>query len=270
MISNCRVVLIRPHYPGNLGATARVMHNFGLNQLVLVNPVARPDELEARRMATHSTFILDQARIVADLGEAIADCLVVLGTTGNVEGLYRHRVFGRPDEMLPTLLGALPAGPCAIVFGPEPYGLTNVEVIRCQGLIRIPTGPEYSSLNLAQAVAICLYELHRQSLILQGLEPSLHPLATVEEQERMYHHLREGLEAIGFLFGQKAEALMHGVRQLIARAHPSPNEVKILLGLARQLKWAAKQETGRLGDWETGRRVDEGTGRQGDGETESQ
>ncbi len=129
----------------------------------------------------------------------------------------------------------------ALVFGPEPSGLSNAEIARCHGVIRILTDPEYGALNLAQAVAINLCELRRQWLLAQETANHLsQPIAPYEEQERMFERLRKALEAVHFLFGEKAEPLMHAVRQLIARAQPSPNEVRILYGLARQLLWVAK------------------------------
>jgi tRNA/rRNA methyltransferase len=176
------------------------------------------------------------------LDEALVDCRVVLATSAHVDGLFREHAYGRPDEMLPRLAAALPAGPCALVFGPEPSGLSNAEIARCHGLIRILTGPDYPALNLAQAVAICLCELHRQSLLAQDTanEPT-QAIAPFADQERMFEQLRQALEAIHFLYGPKTDPLMHAVRQLITRAGPSPNEVRILYGLARQLLWVAGQ-----------------------------
>jgi tRNA/rRNA methyltransferase len=241
MLANCRVVLVRPHFAGNLGATARAMRNFGLRDLVLVDPVADVKSLEARRMSTNGESILDSVRTVATLEDALIDCRVVLATSANVEGLFREHCYGRSDEMLPRLTSALPDGPCALVFGPEPSGLTNAEIARCHGLIRIQTDPEYPALNLAQAVAICLCELRRQWLLIQdGTNHPTQKIADFDEQSRMFDHLREALEAVHFLFGAKAEPLMHAVRQLVTRAQPSPNEVRILHGLARQLLWVAE------------------------------
>jgi tRNA/rRNA methyltransferase len=171
----------------------------------------------------------------------VADCWLVLATSANTDGLYREHAHGQPDEMLPRLASALADGPCALVFGPEPSGLSNVEIARCHGLVHIPTDPEYAALNLAQAVAICVCELRRQWLLTQdaAIRPT-HQIAAFDEQERMFGHLRQALEAVHFLFGTKADPLMHAVRQLIARAQPSPNEVRILHGLARQLLWVAE------------------------------
>ena len=162
-LAQCRIVLVRTHYAGNLGSTARVMRNFGLSDLVLVAPYALPTDMEARRLATHGLSLLDSARLAPDFTSAVADCRYVLATSGLAGGIVRGGVAGTPEEMLPTLLDAALAGPVALVFGPEPHGLSNAEVTRCHGLIQIPVEPEYSSLNLAQAVAVCCYELYRLS-----------------------------------------------------------------------------------------------------------
>src|SRR5581483_7741991 len=100
-------------------------------------------------------------RIVGDLEEAVGDCLLVAATSARVGGLFRKQALGYPEIVLPRLVEALAGGPAALVFGPEPSGLTNAEVSRCHYLIHIPTDSAYPALNLAQAVAICLYELRR-------------------------------------------------------------------------------------------------------------
>jgi tRNA/rRNA methyltransferase len=241
MLANARVILVRPHYPGNLGAVARAMCNFGLTQLTLVEPFADPKSEEARRLSTRGEHVLESAVIVPTLDEAVADCRVVLATSANVEGLYRTHNYGRPEEVLPAVIEAIPEGPCALVFGPEPSGLSNAEIARCHGLIRILTDGRCPSLNLSHAVAIVLYELRRQWLQSAGV--AVRPtqkVAPFADQERMFDSLRDALERVHFLWGPKTDSLMHAVRHLIARARPSPNEVRILFGLARQLRWVAE------------------------------
>jgi tRNA/rRNA methyltransferase len=241
MLSNARVVLVRPHYPGNLGAVARVMCNFGLSQLSLVQPFADPKSEEARRLSTHGEHLLESAAIVSSLDDAVADCRVVFATSANVEGVYRTHNYGRPEEVLPGLIDALPYGPCALVFGPEPSGLSNVEIARCHGLIRILTDGRCPSLNLSHAVAICLNELRRLWLAVDGVSTRpTQKVAAFADQERMFDSLRDALERVHFLWGPKTDSLMHAVRHLVARARPSPNEVRILFGLARQLRWVAE------------------------------
>jgi tRNA/rRNA methyltransferase len=239
MLTNCRIVLVRPEVPANLGATARVMCNMGLTDLVLVSPVADPSDRNARQLSTHGEDILDRCRIVHDLGDALADCVFVAGTSARLGGLFRRQSLGTPQEILPRLVDFLATGPAALVFGPEPSGLTNAEVSRCHFLIHIPTDPAYPALNLAQAVAICLYELRQAWLRRTEPKVSREVAAPFGQQERMYESLRMALEEVHFLYGDKADALMHAIRHLIGRAGPTPMEVEMLFGLARQLRWFA-------------------------------
>jgi TrmH family RNA methyltransferase len=235
---NCRVVLVRTEVAANLGATARAMCNFGLSDLVLVAPVADPRDLHARALATHGEELLDRCRVVPDLGEAVADCVLVAGTSARTGGLYRQQSLGFPEEIFPHVAKAMASGPTALVFGPERTGLTNEEVSRCNYLIHIDTDPACPALNLAQSVAICLHELRRTALrsATATAAPEIAPFA---DQERMFEALRESLVRIDYLFGPKADPLMHGIRHLIGRAGPSPMEVRLLTGLARQIAWFA-------------------------------
>src|SRR5258708_2646014 len=100
-LTNCRVVLVRPEVAANVGSVARVMRNFGLRELVLVAPKADPTDREARRLSTHGEAILDAARVVPDFATAVADCVLVVGTSARTGGLFRQQTVGRPDEILP-------------------------------------------------------------------------------------------------------------------------------------------------------------------------
>ncbi len=237
---NCRVVLVRTQVAANLGAAARVMRNMGLSDLVLVDPVADPADRSARQLSTHGEEILDRCRVARELGEAVADCALVAGTSARTGGLFRRQSVGTPEEIMPRLVEVMAAAPVALVFGPEPTGLENVEVTRCHHLIHIPTDPTYPALNLAQAVAICLYELRRAWLSRTPAPPPPAP-APFADQERMFDRLRDALERIHFLYGDKADSLMHGIRHLLGRAGPTPMEVELLLGLARQIRWFAER-----------------------------
>jgi tRNA/rRNA methyltransferase len=220
------------------------MANMGLRELVLVAPIADPADPQARQMSTHGEPVLQEARIVGDLGEALADCGLVAGTSARTGGLLRRQTVGTPDEIALLLVQELQIQrPVALVFGAEPSGLDNEAVTRCHHLIRIPTDADYPALNLAQAVAICLYELRRAWERKQ-------PLAEVEEkflpadfaaQEHLFCRLREALEEIHFLYGPKTDALMHALRHLLGKARLSVMEVKLLLGLARQIRWYVAQ-----------------------------
>jgi tRNA/rRNA methyltransferase len=240
-LSHCRVVLVRPQVAGNLGAAARVMRNMGLSDLVLVAPEADPADRNARQLSTHGEEILDRARIVPDLGAACADCLLVVGTSAKTGGPFRRQSAGTPREIVPHVVEALPAGAVALVFGPEPTGLSNAEVARCHYVMHIPSDASYPALNLAQAVAICLYELRLAWLGRQVSEAT--PSAPFADQERMFDHLRTALEEIHFLYGDNADTLMHALRHLLGRARPTAMEVDVLFGLARQMRWFAAHAT---------------------------
>jgi tRNA/rRNA methyltransferase len=250
-LEHCRIVLIETHYPGNLGATARVMCNFGLRDLVLVSPVADRNDRDARRMSTHGEAVLNNARILTDLSEAINDCVLVVGTSARTGGPFRQQNVGSPEAIMPHVVAAIERDrPVALLFGPEPTGLTNDVVTRCQYLIEIPTADQYASLNLAQAVAICVYELQRAALAVSGRREPLTacaaPLTTIETQEQMFRALQTALEEIHFLYGDKAEPLMHAVRHLLGKARLTDMEVKVLLGLARQIRWYVANHPDKL------------------------
>jgi tRNA/rRNA methyltransferase len=256
-LEQCRVVLIETTYPGNLGSTARVMRNFGLSDLVLVAPVADRFHRNARQMSTHGEEILHNARVVTDLGEAIGDCVLVVGTSARSGGLFRQQNIGPPDAIMQRVVTTLRQDqPAALLFGPEANGLTNEVVTRCHHLIKIPTADEYSSLNLAQAVGICLYEIYKAWAVGEAVpdnspeecqaQPDLRPAATIE-QEVMFSQLQTALEEIHFLYGDKAEPLMHAVRHLLGKAKLSEMEVKILLGLARQIRWYVAHHPDKIG-----------------------
>jgi tRNA/rRNA methyltransferase len=237
-LSNCKVVLVRTKVAANIGAAARVLRNMGLSDLVLVAPEADPADPRAELLATaHAAGVLRSARVVSTFEEAVGDCLVVAASSANVGGLFRRQSVGTPEEVMPHLLRVLPSGPAALVFGPEPSGLTNEEVARCHYLIHVPTDPTYPALNLAQAVAICVYAL-RSAFLRQTGEFAPPPApAAFAEQERMFEHLRAALTELHFLYGDKADALMHALQHLIGRAGPTGLEVKMLHGLARQIEW---------------------------------
>src|SRR5262245_36318636 len=136
-LQHCRVVLVETLYPGNLGATARVMRNFGLDDLVLVNPVANKNDRRARRLATHGEEILERARMTTGFGDAVADCVLVAGTSAHGGGLFRRQSVGPPTLMTSRLIDALSDDrKVALVFGTEPDGLPNEIITRCHFLMQ--------------------------------------------------------------------------------------------------------------------------------------
>jgi tRNA/rRNA methyltransferase len=220
------------------------MRNMGLCDLVLVAPEADPLDAEARKLSTHGEEILHRARVTSDLGQAVAECVLVGATSAKTGGLFRRQSVGLLEKIVPLLAEEMMRAPVALIFGPEATGLTDAEIARCHYLIHIPADPDYPTLNLAQAVAICLYELRRAWLKKMKNETlyvsETSEIAPMEMQERMFADLRAVLEDIHFLYGPKADSLMHGLRHLIGRAKPSRMEVDLLFGLARQIRWYVK------------------------------
>jgi tRNA/rRNA methyltransferase len=242
-LPNCRVVLVRPRVAGNLGATARVMRNMGLSGLMLVAPASDPGKRQARRMSTHGEDILRRARIVEDFGEAVADCVLVAATSARKGKLIRGQPMS-PALAMPRLMEAALSGPVALVFGPERTGLSNEEIAACHELIQIDAEDDYPALNLAQAVAICLYEL-RKAWRLGNQTQATKAIASFADQDRMFTNLRDALEEIHFIYGPKADTLMYALRHLIGRAQPTDMEIGVLQGLARQIRWYVDHHTAK-------------------------
>ncbi|HSD10398.1 MAG TPA: RNA methyltransferase [Candidatus Binatia bacterium] len=233
-----RVVLVRAKSSGNVGSVARAMKNMGLSDLRLVAP-RRYQPRSAARMAVHASDVLEHVKRSASLLEAIADCSWVVGTTCR-PGPYRSRAL-TPREAAPEILSVCSANHVALVFGPEDHGLSNDELKLCHQLITIPAASRYPSLNLAQAVLVCLYELFLARHPGRSPAPAL---ATSDELERMYRNLVRSLVRIGFLHGANPEHIMFTVRRIFGRARLDPREVAIWLGIGRQIEWFAEEGRG--------------------------
>lgn len=234
-IEQVRIVLVGPLYGGNVGSVCRAMANMGLSELVVVDPQFENME-EARKMACHARPVLENRRTVSTLEEAVADCALVAGTSAK-EGLYRQHAM-TPRALAPVVLESTARGPAALVFGREDNGLSNEEMALCTRIIKIPTSPECSSLNLSQAVLLCCYELF---LLGGGYEAPVEksPPATGELRERMFAIWRELLLEIGFMEEDKADHMMQGFRRVMGRGAESSDDVRIMMGVARQMEWAA-------------------------------
>jgi tRNA/rRNA methyltransferase len=232
VLDNIRIVLVEPEHSGNIGAVARAMKNMALSQLVLVNPVDHL-ALEARMMAMHAFNILQRARVVSTLPEAVVDTGYVVGTTRRLGKARQANLTSR--GMAPLLLELAASNPLAIVFGRESSGLTNAELGQCHELITIPAHPVFGSMNLAQAVLLVCYELYIASAT---PPPSTPPqLATVEELERLSTRMREVLYRIGFLHGSHPDRMMGYFRRFFARHGLKSRDVKVFLGVFRQIEW---------------------------------
>jgi TrmH family RNA methyltransferase len=230
------IILVRPQSPGNIGAAARAMHNMGLARLALVAPEHFPHP-EARMMACHAEPLLHQAVVYDSLAAAVATCHWLVGTSARRRE-YRHPPL-TPRELahkLPALYAQHPH--VGILFGPEDTGLTTAELDLCNDLVVIPTVPEATSLNLAQAVLILGYEImqaHYQAPSQPGP-----PLASVDEIEAMYAHFRAAFSMHGFSGSHAIERSLMGMRRICERAGLERRDTRLLRGIARQLAWALR------------------------------
>ncbi|MEE8118266.1 MAG: RNA methyltransferase [Gammaproteobacteria bacterium] len=237
MRDRVRIVLVETSHPGNIGAAARAMKNMDLDELWLVAPKSFPD-VEATARASGAQDILESARVVESLDEAIAGCAVVAGTSARLRRLAWPEITPRECA---TLIRELPGDvSTAIIFGREKTGLTNDEMDRCSHMLSIPANPEYSSLNLAAAVQIVGYELFDSKASRKSVEEPESPPATADELERYYAHLESVMVEIGFLNPDNPRHLMRRIRRLHNRAGLDQNEVNILRGIltAVQKKWS--------------------------------
>lgn len=246
VLATIRIVLVEPAGALNVGAIARVMKNMGLRHLVLVNPHCDPLGAEARQMAVHAADVLEAATVVATLPDALRGCQRAIATTA------RPRVatiLELPSTVLPWLLEPQLEEKGAIIFGPEDRGLSNEELNYAQRFVAIPSHPAYAALNLAQAVAICCYELYQLLPTLSSLPSPLSPLpAALDVLEGYYQHLETVLLAIGYLHPHTAASRMHKFRRLFNRALPSSDEVTMLRGILSQVEWAIRQSDHRKKD----------------------
>ncbi|MEA5502429.1 RNA methyltransferase [Halotia wernerae UHCC 0503] len=236
-LAGLRIVLVEPAGPLNVGAIARAMKNFGLQQLVLVNPQCDRLSVEALRMAVHAKEILESAVIVATLPEALQGCVKAIATTARVRDW--EAPLENPRTALPWLLES-PIQPAALIFGREDRGLSNEELNYAQRFIRIPTNESYASLNLATAVAICCYELAQYAELPETQTPKETELAPLELVESYYQQLESLLLNIGYLYPHTAASRMEKFRLLYNRTHLQTKEVTMLLGILRQVEWAIK------------------------------
>ncbi len=237
MLENIRIVLVRPRGSGNIGSVARAMKNMGLKNLAIVGK-GRTQSFWARAMAVHARELLNETQRFNTLREVVADCGLVMGTTCR-GGLYRSH--SRPlREVAPEMVAAAEVNsrPVALVFGPEDHGLDNQDLKYCQGLITIPTHPDYPSLNVAQAVMVCLYELFLSSVERTSQEVLLR--APAESVERLFDKMRHALLKIGFLDSQNPDHILLALRRILGRAGLEEKDVRILVALFRQIEWYAQ------------------------------
>ena len=242
MLDNLRFILVETTHPGNIGASARAMKTMGLSHLHLVAPKTYPSA-EATARASGADDILAHAVLHDNLDSALKGCHVVYGMSARL----RHV----PLPVMSPRKAAMAMGQddrvSAVVFGTEHSGLSNQDLDRCQYLIRIPTNPDYSSLNLASAVQVLAYEIKMMVTSKEAIDniDENRPAVTVDELEHMYLHFERALTAIGFLnVDNPHDKLMRRLRRLFNRAGLDRSELKILHGILR----AAENQKGGAHD----------------------
>ena len=251
-----RFVLVETSRPGNVGAAARAMKTMGFHDLVLVKP--RYEHVlmheEAVAFASGAQDVLQQARVVNSLDEAIADCNVVAGLSARLREFSPPLM--QPREFAASISASMAASTAALtaeestlqaalVFGNERFGLSNEQVERCNVLLHVPTNPDYSSLNLAQAVQIMAYEC-RMATVSSTQMPSgigfQGELAKAEQIEGLFMHLEQALIDIAFLDPAHPKKLMSRLRRLFSRSALETEEVNILRGIAHHIQQKNNQK----------------------------
>ena len=255
-MNEIRIILVEPAGALNIGSIARVMKNMGLCNLILVNPQCDLLSDEARQMAVHAVNILENAQIVSDLPQALKGCQRAMATTARPRALSTE--LEPPKSALSWLIEENITS--ALIFGPEDRGLSNQELNYAQRFVGIPAHPVYPSLNLAQAVAVCAYEIYQLSLsnnidntsgcvTLQARgSDNPNPVSgnhvTLETLEGYYADLESLLLDVGYLYPHTATARMAKLRRLYNRANLTKEEVAMLRGTIRQIKWAINNANG--------------------------
>ena len=237
------IILVRPRYAGNIGATARVMKNMGFHKLVVVRPTVLPTHPEALRMAVGAADILHKAKVFETLEDASKGLQFLIGTSRRV-GKNRQDFMSLP-EISERLTSKQKIG---ILFGAEERGLINKELALCHLVTMIPSDPDFGSLNLAQSVAVVTYQL-RLHFLSQNTSNDLPQkkrgptLASQEGIEGMYGHLEKVLTEIGFLIENNTFHMMRSLRGLFGRTGLTDREVRILRGICRQILYVNNKKS---------------------------
>lgn len=241
LFANVAIVLMEPKYPENIGAVARSAMNMGLSRLIIVRDEP-PEQEKMLKMATHkAAHLIEKMELHDDLASALAPFSYVIGTTARLGGLRQQILTPRdlPEKVYPLLQ----ENQVALLFGPEHRGLTNDDLKYCQMVTSIPTA-DFSSLNLAQAVAIHCYELF-SGIMRFGREENTAfspKIAGTHELEGMYEHVALMLQEVGFLKNEKSDYWMHNIRHFFGRIGLRAKEVRIIRGFCRQFLWYTDQK----------------------------
>jgi tRNA/rRNA methyltransferase len=239
-LDNIAVVLHRPRYPENIGASARAACNMGVRRLIVVDPEDF-DSDRVLRMATHvASTLVENMEVYEDLETALASFQYVVGTTARVGG--RRPTLPDPRQMAEKLVPISQKNLTAFLFGPENAGLTNAELGLCHAVVTIPTAG-FTSLNLAQAVMVLCYEACLASRAARtGFAPRL---ATRRELEDMYGHLRTTFVNINFINPENPDYWMEDIRRFFSRIDMRARDVRMIRGICRQIEWYGSRRSHR-------------------------
>lgn len=233
------VVLVNTSHPGNIGATARAMKNMGLSRLILVQPEDFPSGVAVGR-AVSAGDILDNAVVVDSLQEAVADCGLVIGTSARSRKIPWPML--NPEQCADKIIKNGKNNKVALVFGREDAGLNNEELQQCHFHVQIPTA-DFSSLNLASAVLVICYEVHKAALAVQELPAASEDefwdqeKANGEQMEHFYRHLERVMIAIDFHDPENPRQLMQRMRRLFSRIRVDVMEMNILRGILTNIEY---------------------------------
>ena len=241
------VVLVEPAGPLNVGSVARLCANFAISDLRLVAPRCDPADPEAQLMAVHGGPVLAGARLFPNLLDAVSDCTRVVATAGRLD--HGSIPLGAPEDVLPWALCGDASERLALVFGREDHGLTNAELLLSQRVITLHSDTAYPSLNLSHAVAVVLHEMARIHSTPTPSKVVVNPvdtnttgdLAGPKALEACLEDAEELLLEVGFLLEHTARARMAKVRGLLQRGLIKADEVALVRGMVRQLRWAVRQ-----------------------------
>ncbi len=233
------VVLVATHNQLNIGAAARAMSNFGILHLRLVNPY--DPAFRSARSAVGALPLLENAAVHNTVAEAVADCSLVVGTTAVGSRELQHPLRRLEDGAV-AVRSTLGSSRVALLFGSEQSGLSNDDLSHCHFVMRIPTREEHISMNLGQAVAVCLYELIRQAGRGDGESartPELLPAPTANagQQDRLTGLLFRSLELSGYAQPSTATTTELKLRRMVRRLHLDPEDADLLAGMLRQIVW---------------------------------
>jgi TrmH family RNA methyltransferase len=234
------VVLARARNPNNIGAVARAMYDFGFRHLRIVNEYAVP--FETARSAVDASEVLAGAKVCVSVAEAVADCTVVVGTTAVGERALQHPLYTLADGggKIDSELGG--EGRVALLFGSEKTGLSNDELSHCHWLMTIPMEERdeirHPSMNLGQAVAVCLYELVRGKCSVDV--GATDALASAGDVERLMGLLTEMLETTGYTKRHPANCDEAQVRRLVLRMGLTTSDAPVWMGILRQVLWRVR------------------------------